>query len=247
MKIPALLITVLCLSGASYSAATNAAPAPDLNLRVTYYNRTTTPEGVTRESRYSETMVRRHNQVWIARVLPSANLNLDEAHDHEHGHAAHSANPVSPDASGTPHKHFNSVLLPRHIRLENNTLRLDYIDAQEKEIIAILPTEYENVDFDGSWANAYYLIDPQLLQSMPRTKKPTPTASAVWHEREKNGIFQRVLWNSRQQIPLAIESGDKAGTFYRRVEVKIQTPRNSTLPWQNLQGYTHKEYSDFLD
>ena len=49
------------------------------------------------------------------------------------------------------------------------------------------------------------------------------------------------------QIPLIIESGDRAGSFYRRVEVKPSPNLQSNLPWLNLKGFVNREYADYLD
>ncbi|MNN92840.1 hypothetical protein D3C81_2111860 [compost metagenome] len=64
---------------------------------------------------------------------------------------------------------------------------------------------------------------------------------------EKKGVFQRILWDEQKQIPLIIESGDRANTFYRRVDVKLQPTVSKVQPWANLQNYAQREYSDYLD
>lgn len=224
MKFPLLfLATGLCCALAQ-------AAAPDLDLSVRYYSKVVTPEGVTRESRYEEKMMRRPGHVWSARLIPGQVA----AHD-ESGHQAEQ------------HKHFNHVVMPRHVMLEDNKVRLEYVDAHERQVIAIPPSEYENVNFDGSWKSSFYLLDPALVQAMPLSKQVSAVAGARWRQAEKNGIFQRVLWDEQKQIPLVIESGDKAGTFYRRVDVKPAAQPDSALPWSKLKAYAQKEYSDFLD
>jgi hypothetical protein len=241
MKISPFLITAICLAGSAQAASPSTAPAPDLDLSISYYSKVLTPEGVTREARYEDKMVRRPGHVWVARVLPRAAAHQDAAHD---GAQDGDGKP----ASKTPqHKQFNYVVMPRHVTLEDNKLRVEYIAAHDKEIVAVPVSEYDNVNFDGSWANTYYLLDPQQVKAMPLSAKPSPVPGARWREREKNGMFQRVLWDERKQIPLVIESGDKASTFYRRVEVKLQAGLTGNLPWQNLKGYAQKEYADFLD
>lgn len=203
------------------------AAAPDLDLSIRHYSRVLTPEGVTRESRYEETMLRRPGHVWLARVLPPNAAPVNE-------HAHH-------------HKEFNHVMTPRHLVLEENQLRLEFVDAHRKEVIAVPATEYENVDFDGSWDNSYYLVSPQLLAAIPLSPQVSAVAGAHWREREKDGVFQRVLWDEGRQIALTIESGDRAGTFYRRVDVTPLAGARGALPWSQIQGYGQKDYADFLD
>jgi hypothetical protein len=225
MKSPLLFLA------ASLLCALARAAAPDLDLDIRYYSRVLTPEGVTRESRYAETMSRRPGHVWSARVIPNQVAGRDEA-----GHKSEQ------------HKHFNHAVLARHVTREGNKLRLEYVDAHEKQVIAIPPSEYENVDFDGSWNNSFYLLDPKLVEAMPLSPQASATAGARWRQAERNGVFQRVLWDERRQIPLVIESGDKAGTFYRRVDVKPMAPRApAAAPWSKLAAYGQKEYADFLD
>lgn len=231
-----LFIASALLQPAAHAAV--SAPAPDLDLTVQYYSMVLTTEGVTREARYEEKMLRRPGHVWVTRVLPK---NVVDLHDDEA-----KSKPVAKtkDADHTP---FNHVLIPRHVVLENNKLRVEYVDAHDKNIVAIPASEYDNVNFDGSWENSYYLLDPQLIKAMPLSKQVSSTPGAVWREREKNGVFQRVLWDEQKQIPLVIESGDKAATFYRRVDVKPVATLSRELPWKNLKGYAQKEYADFLD
>lgn len=249
MKIPPFFIAGILL--ASFVQITHAAPyasAPDLDLIIRYSSRVLTPEGVTREARYEEKMLRRTGHVWVARVLPKNSVDQhDDEIDNHGGNSMHGKETVALKTEQHQHKHFNHVVIPRHVLMENNKLRVEYIDVHDKEVVAIPVTEYDNVDFDGSWGNAYYLLDPKLVKAMPLSAQASSIPGARWREREKNGVFQRVLWDDQKQIPLIMESGDKASTFYRRVEVKPQTGLTRDLPWQNLKGYAQKEYSDFLD
>ena len=48
-------------------------------------------------------------------------------------------------------------------------------------------------------------------------------------------------------IPLIVETGDRTGNAFRRIEVKPQAELRKELPWLNLKGYAQKEYADFLD
>jgi hypothetical protein len=228
----AMPLAAVCAAVAAYAAtsaislaATPAVPAvaPDLDLTVAYYSKTVTPDGVTRESRYEEKMLRRPGHVWSARVLPARAAPQE---GHHHG--------------------FNHIVLPRHVTMAGKTPRVEYVDAKERAVIAIPPSEFENVNFDGSWDRAFYLLDPRLLGTMPVTARASSVAGARWREREEGGVYQRVLWDEQRQIPLVIESGDKAGTFYRRMDVTAQAGV-AEAPWKKLQGYAQREYSDFHD
>ena len=217
MRLLFLALTACCLTA-------QAAPAPSLDLKLAYYSRVLTPEGVTREARYEETMLRRPGHVWVARTLPAL--------------------PV-PEAGA--HAEFNPVLLARHVVKEGATLRLEYVDHKARALVAIPAAEYGNVSFDGSWDKAWFLLDPRRVLSLPVSRRPSAVAGAFWREQEKAGNFERVLWDQQRQVPLVIESGDRAGTVLHRVEVSVLPQLEQRLPWLALAGYSHKEYADFLD
>jgi hypothetical protein len=233
MKLIHLTIAASCLTSAATAAA-------DLDARIAYYSRVVTAEGVTRESRFEETMLRRANHVWTARVLASGAAHDDHAHDKPRISKA-----VVRETS--VHKHFNPVVLPRHLTLEGKALRLEYVDTHAKEVIAVPQGEFDNVSFDGSWDRAYYLLDPKRLQAMPLSARKSAVAGARWRERERDGVYERVLWDERKEIPLVIESGDKAGTFFNRLELTVRPQLTGEPPWQKLKGYARREYADFLD
>lgn len=209
--------------------AASTFPTADLDLTVKYFNRELNAEGVLHESSYEEKMLRRKSHVWSERIIPrQASLNDTSHPNHEH-------------------KDFNYIVLPRHVRLDNNKLAVEFIDPHDRQVISIAPTEYENINFDGSWLNTYYLVNPQAVAAMPLSGRRSNAAHARWHEMEKNGLFQRVLWDDQAGIPLIVETGNKAGTFFQRIQVTPHAKLTQNLPWQNLQGFAQKEYSDFLD
>jgi hypothetical protein len=133
----------------THAAAITAVQAPDLDLSIIHYTRVQTPEGVLRESRYEERMIRRPGHVWTERVVPKPASARQAIHPHDKAGPAPSA--------GVPehaHRHFNHVLLPRHVSNKGDQLRLEFVDFHKREVIAIAPSEYENVNFDGSWVNS---------------------------------------------------------------------------------------------
>jgi hypothetical protein len=229
------LATTLCAAWLCIVPALSVAqevkktPAPDLDLTIKYFNRELTPEGVLRVSRYEEKMLRRSGHVWSYRVLPgklAANDTTLPSHEH---------------------KDFNYIVLPRHVKFDGSKVSVEFINTHDHQVINIVPTEYENVNFDGSWLNAYYLIDPKIVAAMPVSQRATSAANARWHEVLKNGLFQRVLWDEKMLIPLMIETGDQKNSFFQRISVSANARLIKDLPWSHQQGYTQKEYSDFLD
>lgn len=229
------LITSLCIAWLCILPATSVAQdaskavTPDLDLTIKYFNRELTTEGVLRESSYQENMLRRSGHVWSHRVLPGTIIANDSAHpNHEH-------------------KDFNYIVLPRHVRFDGKKVTVEFINSHDRQVINIVPTEYENINFDGSWLNAYYLIDPKAVAAMPVSQRASSVANALWHEVRKNGLFQRVLWDEKKLIPLIIETGDQKNTFFQRITVSPNAGLTKDLPWSHLQGYAQKEYSDFLD
>jgi len=225
-------------------------PASDMDLSIKYFNRELSTDGVLHESSYEESMLRRNGHVWTQRVLPKQISENDTTHPPL-------PNPP-PSGEGTneslrdihvnhEHKDFNYIVLPRHVAFDGSKTTVEFIDMHERQVIYIAPTEYENVNFDGSWLNTYYLVNPQYVAAMPLASRPSTTAHTQWHEAKNTKLYQRILWNDKLNIPLIIETGDIAGTFLNRITVSPKTKLTQNIPWQRLQGFTQKEYSDFLD
>lgn len=234
-----LITLLLMLTSSTYAlaeqGASKQADAPALDLSIVYYDRALTSDGVLRESRYEETMMRRPGHVWVARVLPKWAEKALVAHEHkEHG-------------DEHDHKHFNHVSLPRHISQDGGQVRVEYVDHANKQVINIVATEFENVDFDGSWINAYYIADPLVVLAMPLSKNKISEGQFSWHEIDRKGIFQRVLWDAKNLIPREIETGKNDGSIFRKVSIKVNPSVSAKSPWLDTKGYVQKEYSDFLD
>lgn len=237
-----ILITLLFLlvSTSLVHAETGASKlleAPALDLTIQYYDRALTSDGVQRETRYEETMLRRPGHVWVARVLPKWAEKALSVHEHKA--------PV--DEHEHEHKHFNPIALPRHVTQENKLVKVEYIDHSNKQVINIVATEFENVNFDGSWVNAYYLVDPLVVLAMPLSKDRASEGQLSWHELNRNGVYQRVLWDGKNLIPREIETGKNDGSIFRKVSIKVNPSVSTKLPWMDTKGYVQKEYSDFLD
>jgi hypothetical protein len=229
LAVPASIVSLTAIAQPQPTVKTATVPeGPSLDFTVKYYNRVLSPEGVLRESHYEEKMMRRPGNVWAYRVLPA---HAKIYHEHEE-HL---------------HSHFNHVVVPRHITFDGHHAAIDFVDANEKIVVSIEPTEFENVSFDGSWLNAYFLVDPDFVRKLPMSTRKSPVTSAHWHETEKDGVFQRILWDDKNMIPLIAESGDLKHTFFNRVEVQLKSGLSKELPWTNLKGYSQKIYADFLD
>lgn len=220
------------LSAAPGAASIQAQDLPELDLHLRYYSKSLSTEGVLREARYEEKLMRRiegrAQHLWQSRILPPG--------------AEHAEHEKDPHA----HKHFNPVLSARHLVLEDGRMRLEYINQAAKEVVATPPGEYDNVNFDGSWGRAAYLIEPEVLAKLPLLQRAAP-AGAEWRERKANGQFLRVLWDKQRKIALQLEQGDIAGRNLLRIEVSPAATLSQNRPWRNVQGYTQKEYADYLD
>ncbi len=215
-------------ASATGSPASKPHPAPALDFTVKYYNRVLTPEGVLRESRYEENVVRRPGHVWTARVLPP---HAETEHDHD----VHD------------HKHFNYVVVPRHVAFDGKQMSVEFVDLHERYVVNIEPTEYQNVGFDGSWANTYFVMDPAIVSRLPRSSRQSSTPNTHWLEIEKDGAFQRILWDEINMIPLVAETHDKKHSYYNRIDIHIRKTSQKALPWERLKGYAQRDYADFLD
>lgn len=217
MRIPALLVL----------ATTLAAAPPELSALIRYTQRVHTPDGMTKETRFQEQLVRTRNQVWQARVLPAAQAHAHEE-DEAHGH-------LHPGDLATAARHLT--------RQPDGSLTLAFVKPEDHVIIAADPRDYPEVGFDGSWEAAFHLVDPASLKAM--TRRPGPRG-ATWYEQKGPRQFLRVLWDARHQLPLCIESGTHDGTRFTRTEV-LPRPLPARLPWAETVGFAKKDYVDLLD
>ena len=105
--------------------------------------------------------------------------------------------------------------------------------------------EAEHAGFDGQWASALHLLDPARVARMTPLARPAPTGSK-WVESRNGQMTVRVLWDDKGQYPRRVESSHARGTS-RSVTVATPEALPKPLPWDRLQGYAQKEYSDLLD
>lgn len=182
-------------------------------------------DGIKRSTEFSERLARTADSVWISRVLPTG---AHSRHDHVKG--------------GNAHKHLDVSTASRWItRAPNGDIALRLVPNDEKLLVTVSKTDYGNVGFDGSWTAAWNLIDPATLKRM----KAGPVAGdlTTFTLTEKDRML-KVVWNTKLQLPMRVESSD-AGSRRQTVVQVMGAP--ASRPWDKLQGYTQKDYSDYLD
>ena len=201
------------------------ATAQNVDLLVTHTTIAAGADGIKRSTEFSERMVRRENQVWVERVVPES---WHSASEHAHADKAH--------------KHLDVAVAARWITQDDaGKLRVRLASKEDKVLVDVDKTDFANIDFDGSWFAAYYLIDPAALKAMKRAGKKGDLTSYLSTDKARQ---LKVVWNDRLQLPVLVESVSGASSKKTVVEVR---PPGKTLPWQVTQQYTRKDYSDYLD
>ncbi|MBV1776723.1 hypothetical protein KSF73_13490 [Burkholderiaceae bacterium DAT-1] len=227
MKYPTSLTVTLLFNTLVSLCSTAATISSNLDVRLQHYSRELTTEGVTRETRFEEKLIRREDHVWVERVLPANAAQKDDDHGHDH-------------------KELNVGVLPHHIYLRNKQLQLELIRREEREIVSVPQGEFGNVSFDGNWNNHFYLIDPARIKNMKSCPdKGSVPAVRCYVEQQKNGTL-KVLWHPDNQFPEVLEFQSNDHRKIRRITSSAITS-GKVAPWLNLKGYAAREYSDFLD
>ncbi|MBO2901139.1 hypothetical protein [Aeromonas dhakensis] len=220
----------LWLLTSSLSFSLLAEEVPDLAARIRYQDRVTSSDGISKESQWQEKWLRVGDQVWSQRLIP---LPLARAY-----HAAHDATPG--------HKHFTHQMAARWVtRNQQDELQLRYADNWHNQLVEVPEEEYGQVAFKPDWPRIRHLINPALLQEMTPLDEAAPE-QARWYEKREGKQRTRILWSSRWQLPLVVESASLDGYRSYRMEVTLKTlPK--TLPWQQLDGYQTLDLRDFFD
>ncbi|WP_421195156.1 hypothetical protein [Aeromonas jandaei] len=220
----------LWLLASSLSFPLLADEAPDLAARIRYQDRVTSSDGISKESQWQEKWLRVGDQVWSQRLIP---LPLARAY-----HATHDATPG--------HKHFTHQMAARWVtRDQQGMLQLRYADSWHNQLVEVPEEEYGQVAFKPDWPRIRHLINPALLQEMTPLDETAPE-QAHWYEKREGNQRTRILWSSRWQLPLVVESASLDGYRSYRMEVTLKTlPKN--LPWQQLEGYQTLDLRDFFD
>ena len=224
------LLLPLWLLASSLSFPLLADEVPDLAARIRYQDRVTSSDGISKESQWQEKWLRVGDQVWSQRLIP---LPLARAY-----HATHDATPG--------HKHFTHQMAARWVtRDQQGMLQLRYADSWHNQLVEVPEEEYGQVAFKPDWPRIRHLINPALLQEMTPLDERAPE-QARWYEKREGNQRTRILWSSRWQLPLVVESASLDGYRSYRMEVTLKTlPKN--LPWQQLEGYQTLDLRDFFD
>jgi hypothetical protein len=205
------------------------AQAEDLALKIDHETTSLSADGVTRITRFSERLVRRDQQSWLARIIPAG---AHEDADHKLG--------------GKSHKHMDVNAASRWVlKGADGKLRVRVVNDHEKLVVDVPPTDYGNIGFDGRWSTANQLIDPAQLQRMKASSRQAP-AGARWYEGGSRDNRVWLLWDEKAQYPRRIESANARGT-QSSLMVVTREPMPDRLPWTGLESYAQKEYSDLLD
>lgn len=206
--------------------------AEPLSAIVTFASTAVTAEGVTKQTQFQDLLVRDTHTVWSQRIVPEVAPQLEDEHH--------------PDENNLHHHNLNFSLAGRWIELDNNNQpRFRLVRAQDKTIIEPRINEYGTLGFDGVWETAFYQVNRSALQAMTVLKKPAPK-HALWYEKQDERVFTRILWDEKNAIPLAIETGSRDGKVINKITFKLVSAP-AKLPWDKLADYQTIAYEDLLD
>lgn len=224
----------LCFAVLMWPLAGMATALPDVDALLSYESHAVSRNGITKESRFQERLVRREGFIWTERVLPKS---IYKEHD------------LETPAEHATHEHFDFDSAARLLtRDSSGKLQLDYVDIARTTVVRVPPGEYEATGFGSTWTSAASLVEPGAIKAMKKIDKASPVAGASWYEESRGRSYNRVLWSDKLQLALQIESGTRDGTILRRTTVRLQPLTASTrLPWLGLSKLQQKEYDDFMD
>jgi hypothetical protein len=237
VSVPSTLKTLLAAAALSVlplaASAAGDAEAPDQNLRIQHHVLTIGKDGVQRESRYADLMFRRAGTVWIERELPPA-LRAD--HDHE----------ASEGKVHIGHSHADNTAAPLWLRRDAaGKVQVGMVLRQQRKLIEVDKANYGNVGYGGSWANAYWLVDPASLPHM-KALGTAGNKGVQRYEVQQGESTLRIDWDVAGRYARKIEQRNAHGTSLN-VMTASAIPAPKTLPWQIADAYERGEYSDLLD
>lgn len=221
---------LLCFIAAAQAAESHVFTSPQPRVDVQATVETNIEEigsdGVTRSTRYTDSLLRKNNQVWLKRVI---------------------AAPVVQPKITEPHAQFNTSHAARLLTLQSdNTTRLQYVLDDETTVVDVPKEEYATVGFNENWASAYYLVDPAVLEQFTVVTPAKPAPDLLWLKHITPQGYEHIVWNKTLNIAQRIEIGSHNGTYKRIIKVK-PAPLATEIPWQNINNYEQKRYADYLD
>ncbi|WP_197091784.1 hypothetical protein [Serratia oryzae] len=233
-KIFSLALLVMVALPVQAQNTAQPAEAPAVNLRLSYENRSIGHDGIQRDSRYTDLMYRRAGLVWIERELPQS-VRASAAHGHDDSASPHAGHAHS-EAQGAP------LLIRRDA--QTGQVSVQAVLHNLRRVIDVELAHYGNVGYGGSWAAAYWLIEPAALSRM---EKQGPEQRGIQHYQLQQGERTiKVAWDVAGQYARSIEQRDSHGTS---IQSMTATPfvAPPVLPWQQLADYQRGDYSDLLD
>lgn len=214
----------ITLAGVVFSV-TSWAHAQNIELLVKHTSVASGADGIKRSTEFAERIVRSKDNIWVSRVLPA---NAHSEHDHVKG--------------GKEHKHIDVSTASRWISKDTaGNTQIKLAPNDEKLLVNVSKTDWENVGFDGSWNAAWSLIDPASLKRM---KAGSTIGDLTTYALSENGRTVKVVWNSKLQIPMSVESSGALSSRQTTVQV-VQSAASS--PWEGAKSFMQKDYSDYLD
>lgn len=214
----------ITLAGVTLLAASWAC-AQDVELLVKHTAMSSGADGIKRSTEFAERVSRSKDNVWVSRVLP-AKAHAD--HDHARGDKAH--------------KHIDVSTASRWISKDAAGIaQISLVPNDEKVLVNVSKTDWENVGFNGSWDAAWGLIDPASLKRM---KTGTVSGELTTYTLAEKGRSMKVVWNTSLRLAVLVESSDASSRRQTKVQVLRAAP---SRPWDQLRGYAKKDYSDYLD
>jgi len=224
-----LLTFVFSALAATAQAASQSSSTPLTALRVEHQLSSLGTDGIQRDVRFAERVYRQGDRVWIARELPPASAHAE--HDHTNAHAGH--------------KHADVDTAPRWIERDaKGALTVRVVSDSQQKNYNVLPAEYSNIGFDGSWATAYHLLDPAALKGM---RADGPVRNGVQTYRSAQGERTvTVDWDVAGQYPRRVESRNASGT-QRKLTRVTALPAPAAAPWVRSQRYAAADYTDLMD
>lgn len=225
------LLALAFAAGCANAAPPVAAEAPDQNLRIAQHVTTIGKDGVQRETRYADRMIRRADSVWLEREMPAA---LQHGHDHAEESRPH-----------VGHAHADTTGAPLWVqRGADGKPQVTMVLRGQRKLIEVDEPNYGNVGYTGSWASTYWVVDPARLKQMQVVG--APRGGVQQYRSDKDGRSLRIDWDIAGQYPRRIERRDAHGTSVSLTTVTtVAAPK--TLPWRTVEGYARGDYSDLLD